>query len=99
MRAILYIAGAPHHIHVGPCCGSREARRSHQRGDAIRLALAGVSATLGTIHLIAAGGVERLAAGAHYALAVHLSHVLSAPSCLVFGFPWLLLQSAGNGML
>src|SRR5215831_6398305 len=73
--------------------------RSHHRGDAIRLALAGVSATLGTIHLIAAGGVERLAAGAHYALAVYLSHVLSPPARLVFGFLWSFLQPAGNGML
>ena len=73
--------------------------RSHHRGDAIRLALAGVSATLGTIHLIAAGGVERLAAGAHHALAVHLSHVFSAPARFVFGFLWSFLQAAGDGVL
>jgi len=99
MRELLYIAGAPHHIHVGPCCGSKEARRSHRRGDAVRLALAGVSATLGTIHLIAAGWLERLAADAYHVLAVHLSHVFLAPSCLVFGFLWSFLQSAGDGVL
>jgi len=99
MRELLYIAGAPHHIHVGPCCGSKEARRSHHRGHAIRLALAGVSATLGTIHLIAAARVECLAADAYHVLAVHLSHVFLAPSCLVFGFLWSFLQSAGDGVL
>src|SRR5215470_6638598 len=73
--------------------------RSHHRGDAIRLAPAGVSATLGTIHLIAAGWLERLAADAYHVLTVHLSHVFSAPSCLVFGFLWSFLQSAGDGVL
>src|SRR5262252_2250261 len=73
--------------------------RSHHRGDAIRLAPAGVSATLGTIHLIAAGWLERLAADAYHVLTVHLSHVFLAPSCLVFGFLWSFLQSAGDGVL
>src|SRR5262245_16112128 len=99
MRELLYIAGAPHHIHVGPCCGSKEARRSHHRGHAIGLALAGVSATLGTIHLIAAARVECLAAGAHHALAVHLSHVLATLARFVFGFLRPFLQSAGDGVL
>jgi len=43
--------------------------------------------------------VECLAAGAHYALAVYLSHVLSPPARLVLGFLWSFLQPAGNGML
>jgi hypothetical protein len=99
MRELLYIAGAPHHIHAGPCCGSKEARRSHQRGDAIRLALAGVSATLGAIYLIAAGGVERLAAGAHHDLTVQLSHVLATLARFVFRLLRPFLQPAGDGVL
>jgi len=95
MRELLYIAGAQHHIHVGPCCGSKEARRSHRRGDAIRLAVAGVSAALGTIHLIAAGGVERLAAGAYPIFARLL---LSAAPCFVFGFLWSFFQPTGDGV-
>ena len=43
--------------------------------------------------------MERLAAGAHYTLAAYLSHVLSPPARLVFGFLWSFLQPAGNGML
>src|SRR5262249_49407560 len=73
--------------------------RSHHRGDAIRLAPAGVSATLGTIHLIAAGWFERLAADAYHLLTFHLSCVFWAPSCLVFGFLWSFLQSASDGVL
>ena len=49
--------------------------------------------------MIAATGVKRLAAGAHHALAVHLSHVFSAPACFVFGFLWSFLRSAGDGVL
>src|SRR5262249_54970713 len=64
-----------------------------------RLALAGVSATLGTIHLIAAARVECLAAGAHHALAVHLSHVLATLARFVFGFLPPFLPSAGHGRL
>ena len=36
---------------------------------------------------------------AHHTLAVHLSHVFSAPSCRVFGFLRSFLQPAGNGVL
>jgi hypothetical protein len=43
--------------------------------------------------------VERLAAGAHHALAVHLSRVLPTPARLVFSFLWSFLQPAGNGVL
>src|SRR6516165_6399502 len=99
MRELLYIAGAQHHIHVGPCCGSKEARRSRRRGDAIRSPLTSIPTTFRAVNLIAATGVKRLAAGAHHALAVHLSHVFSAPSCRVFGFLRSFLQPAGNGVL
>ena len=49
--------------------------------------------------MIAAGWLERLSADACHVLAVHLSHVFLAPSCLVFGFLWSFLQSAGDGVL
>jgi hypothetical protein len=46
------------------------------------------------MHLIATGGVKRLAAGAHPVFA----QLLPVVPCLVFGFLWALLQPTGDGV-